>query len=66
MEEEKKIEETPQIKETPEMEEKKEETTEEKVDLGNMTVKELRELAKAKGLTGYSKMKKAELIDALK
>ncbi len=44
----------------------KEEKTEENVDLISMTVKELRELAKAKGLTGYSKLKKAELIDALK
>lgn len=34
-------------------------------DLSNLTVKELREMAKAKGLTGYSKLRKAELIDAL-
>ncbi|MGE5456417.1 MAG: Rho termination factor N-terminal domain-containing protein [Ignavibacteriales bacterium] len=31
-----------------------------------MTVAELRELAKGKEIAGYSTMKKAELIDALK
>ena len=31
-----------------------------------MTVAELREMAKAKDVTGASTMKKAELIDALK
>jgi large subunit ribosomal protein L21 len=30
-----------------------------------LTVAELRELAKDKGVTGYSKLKKAELIAAL-
>ncbi|TVP96760.1 MAG: 30S ribosomal protein S2 [Acholeplasmatales bacterium] len=34
--------------------------------LDDMTVNELRELAKDKGLTGYSKLKKSELIEALK
>jgi small subunit ribosomal protein S2 len=45
--------------ETPNVEAKEQE------DLSNLTVKELREMAKDKGLTGYSKLKKAELIDAL-
>ena len=35
-------------------------------NLEDMTVNELRELAKTKGLTGYSKLKKSELIEALK
>jgi len=39
---------------------------EEKTDLSAMTVAELREMAKAKNVTGASTMKKAELIDALK
>lgn len=37
-----------------------------KEDLTSKTVAELRELAKAKEVKGYSTMKKAELIDALK
>ncbi|HPF83580.1 MAG TPA: Rho termination factor N-terminal domain-containing protein, partial [Bacilli bacterium] len=37
-----------------------------KEDLTTKTVAELRELAKAKDVKGYSTMKKAELIDALK
>ena len=45
---------------------KKEEKAEVKVDLTEKTVAELRELAKAKDIKGYSTMKKAELIDALK
>ena len=39
---------------------------EESVDLETLTVKDLQGLAKEKGLTGYSKLKKADLIDALK
>ena len=45
---------------------KKETKAEEKTDLSKMTVAELRELAKSKGITGVSTMKKAELLDALK
>ena len=37
-----------------------------KIDLTILTVAELRELAKKKEVKGYSKMKKEELIDALK
>ncbi len=39
---------------------------EEKIELSNLTVVELRKIARDRNLTGYSTMRKAELIDALK
>jgi small subunit ribosomal protein S2 len=65
----------PRVKETPAEEPVKEEvvetvvteevkTTEEKLEA--MTVAELRALAKERGITGFSTLKKAELIDVLK
>lgn len=45
---------------------KKEASKEETTDMSAMTVAELRELAKAKNVTGAATMKKAELIDSLK
>ena len=53
------------VKEAPKAEAKpakKEDTTQ---DLSSLTVAELRDMAKAKEITGYSSMKKAELIAAL-
>ncbi len=46
------------------VESKKEETV--NADLSKLTVAELREMAKSKGISGTSTMKKAELLDALK
>ncbi len=45
---------------------KKEKAVKSKTDLSKLTVSELREMAKSKDIKGYSTMKKAELIDALK
>lgn len=43
-----------------------EKVVEKSVDLSKLTIVQLKELAKEKGLSGYSAFKKAELIDALK
>jgi len=61
--------EAPVVKEAPKKVEVKKENVTAKVeskDFAKMTVTELKNEAKAKGLSGYSKLKKAELIEALK
>lgn len=45
---------------------KKEKATKKTTDISKMTVAELRELAKAKGIEGFTAMKKAELLEVLK
>ena len=57
----KKVEKKAEVKKEEKVEAKKEST-----DLSKLTVAELRDMAKEKGISGVSTMKKAELLDALK
>ncbi len=59
-------EEKQEVKEEKAVKEEVKETKKANVDLESKTVAELRELAKAKDVKGYSTMKKAELLEALK
>ena len=55
-----------EVKEQPKAKKEEKVTEEKATDLSDKTVSELRELAKAKEIKGYSTMKKAELLEALK
>ena len=59
-----KVEKAAKVEEKPKKEVKKE-TVKAKKDLSTLTVAELRDMAKAKDIKGYSTMKKAELVEAL-
>ena len=63
----KKEETVPEVKEEVKKEKpaKKETKKEEKVDYSSMTVTELKKIAKEKGISGYSTMKKDELVSSL-
>lgn len=55
-----------EVKAPAKKEEKKTEVKEESKDLTSLTLAELKAMAKEKNISGYSSMKKADLIDALK